>query len=68
MTCIGAITFILLLLIFVDGHFRNKFSSSLIRLSPTFLWAQFMYYNLFHYFYPNPSHFIILIMTQAHVT
>ena len=34
----------------VDTHFRDTFRISPIQLSPTSLWAQFVYYILFHSF------------------
>ena len=37
-------------MIIVDTHFHNTFFTSSIQSSPTALWAQFMYYNLFYSF------------------
>lgn len=39
----------------VDGCFCDRFSTSLIQPSLTFLLAQFMYFILFHYFKHDPS-------------
>ena len=39
----------------VDTHFCDTFHTSLIQLSTTSLWAQFMYYILFYSFKHNPS-------------
>ena len=38
----------------VDTHFRDTFRTSSIQLSPTSLWAQFMYYILFYSFKHGP--------------
>ena len=40
---------------FVDTYFCDTFSTSPIQLSPTSLWAQFMYYIIFYYFKHGPS-------------
>ena len=48
----------ILSLAFVDTHFRDTFHTSPIQPSSTFLWTWFMHYILF----------ILLSMTQAHVT
>ena len=42
------------IVVFVDTHFCNTFSKSPIQLSPTSLWAQFMYYVLFYSFKHDP--------------
>ena len=39
----------------VDIHFQDTFSTSLIQPSPTFLWAQFMYYIIFDSFMHGSS-------------
>ena len=39
----------------VDTHFRNTFRTSPIQTSPTFLWAQFMYYIIFYSFKHDPN-------------
>ena len=40
---------------FVNTYFCDTFSTSPIQLSPTSLWAQFMYYIIFYYFKYDPS-------------